>query len=204
MIKRAVQCAVVLVAVNLILDIAILDSLSKLEHSLDCITHEMSDIELEVDKIEDDIFTITEEPVHTRAYEVMGDTEEQIQEEIRLGEMELLAQLVHAEAGNQDLEGKRLVADVVLNRVEHDWADGTIEGVIFQTLSNGVAQFSTTQDGSFDRAGWEMTESDFLAAKMEYEATYRLDDKIMYFRAGKWPDYGTHAYRYGGHYFCYE
>lgn len=35
-------------------------------------------------------------------------------------EMAMLAQLVQAEAGNQDLTGKRLVADVVLNRVDSE------------------------------------------------------------------------------------
>ena len=45
---------------------------------------------------------------------VIEDTEEQIQEEIKLGEMELLAQLVEAEAGNQCFEGKCLVVDVCL------------------------------------------------------------------------------------------
>ena len=60
------------------------------------------------------------------------DTEEQIQEEIRLGDMELMAQLVEAEAGNQPFEGKCLVVDVILNRVESpDWPN-TIEEVIFQ------------------------------------------------------------------------
>ena len=37
---------------------------------------------------------------------VTEDTQEQIQEEIRLGDMELVAQLVEAEAGNQSFEGK--------------------------------------------------------------------------------------------------
>lgn len=143
------------------------------------------------------------EQPHTRVEEF--DTEEQIKEEIRLGDMEMLALLVHAEAGCEDLEGKRLVADVVLNRRDAGWADGTVEGVIFQTLGD-VAQFSTTVDGAYDRAGWEITDSDFLAAQLEFEVEpeRRLDNKIMYFRAGTWSNYGTRAYRHGGHYFSYE
>ena len=60
------------------------------------------------------------------------DTPEQIEEEILLGEMELLAQLVEAEAGNQPFEGKCLIVDVVINRVESPDFPNTISEVIFQ------------------------------------------------------------------------
>ena len=46
------------------------------------------------------------------------DTETSIQEEVYNGELQLLACLVYAEAGNQDLQGKEYVVDVVLNRVD--------------------------------------------------------------------------------------
>lgn len=65
-------------------------------------------------------------------------------------EMAMLAQLVQAEAGNQDLKGKRLVADVVLNRVDSDKFPNAIEEVIFQ--KNHV-QFSVIVGGAFERAG---------------------------------------------------
>lgn len=209
--KRVCQCIALLVAVDIVIDISINATLDKIEDKLvhvDLIQQELADVEAELVKVE----TFSEH--NWRDIDVVipeeneelpnVDTEEQIAEEIRLGEMEMLAQLVHAEAGGEDLEGKRLVADVVLNRVEDGWADGTLEGVIFQVLDNGVAQFSTTLDGAYDRAGWEMLDTDYLAAKMEYEATYRLDEKIFYFRSGQWSDYGTHAYKHGGHYFSYK
>ena len=60
--------------------------------------------------------------------------------------MELLAQLIHAEAGNQDIDGKRLVADVVLNRVDAGF-ENNIEAVIYQS-----GQFSSITDGNFDKA----------------------------------------------------
>ena len=65
-------------------------------------------------------------------------------------EMALIAQLVQAEAGNQDLKGKRLVADVVLNRVDSEKFPNTIEEVIFQ---KEPVQFSVTVSGAFERAG---------------------------------------------------
>lgn len=46
--------------------------------------------------------------------------------------LEMLAKCVQAEAGNQGLLGKRLVVDVILNRVDSDRFPNTIEGVISQ------------------------------------------------------------------------
>lgn len=57
-----------------------------------------------------------------------------IEEEEYWDSLELLAICVEAEAGNQGLQGKRLVADVILNRAEDtsgQWPD-TISGVISQ------------------------------------------------------------------------
>lgn len=173
---------------------------------------EYREVNRRLDSIEYKVESVSEEPEdtvniemypHTRVEEFLIDTDEQIQEEIRLGEMEMLAQLIHAEAGTEDLEGKRLVADVVLNRVEAGFADGTLEGVIFQKI-NDTAMFTTVYNGMFDEAGYHMLESDYLAAQIEYEAEHRLDDKILYFRTGHYHTYGTPAYRHGGHYFSYE
>lgn len=47
-------------------------------------------------------------------------------------EIDLMAQLVWHEAGNQDMVGKMLVADTVLNRVEDSRFPNTVEEVIFQ------------------------------------------------------------------------
>ena len=47
--------------------------------------------------------------------------------------LEMLAKCVQAEAGNQGLLGKRLVVDVILNRVDSDRFPNTIEGVITQS-----------------------------------------------------------------------
>ena len=102
------------------------------------------------------------------------DTDEQITEEIRLGEMELIAQLVQAEAGNQSLEGKRLVVDVVLNRVADPRFPDTVEEVIFQS-----GQFSVVSNGAFENAAWNMTSEDFLAVAIEYEM--HTNEEILYF-----------------------
>lgn len=124
------------------------------------------------------------------------DIQEEIDEEIRLGELELLTQLVHAEAGNQTLEGKRLVADVVLNRVADPAFPDTISEVIFQSR-----QFSVTMNNALSNAGWHMTDEDFEAVYLEAEMGEQLDYRILYFTAGHYNASGTPAYKVGGHYF---
>ena len=54
-----------------------------------------------------------------------------LSEEYYYDDLELLACLVWAEAGNQDLKGKQLVADVVLNRMYDPRFPDTISDVIY-------------------------------------------------------------------------
>lgn len=63
-------------------------------------------------------------------------------------EYDNLLRIVEAEAGGEDLIGKMLVANVVLNRVKNEKFPDTINEVIFQE-NNGVAQFSPVSDGRF-------------------------------------------------------
>lgn len=124
---------------------------------------------------------------------VEDPTEEEIEEEIRFGEMELIAQLVMAEAGNQDLTGKRYVVDVVLNRVDSDDFPDTVEEVIFQEN-----QFSVIENGAFDEAGWTITEECYEAVKLEYEE--RLNYDILYFSRGP-SKYASNHFKHQDHWF---
>lgn len=126
----------------------------------------------------------------------ISDTSEQIQQEIKEGELMTLACLVHAEAGNQDMHGKRLVVDVVLNRVEDPAYPDTITGVIFQP-----GQFAPVSDGALERAYVEVTDDDFAAVRMEALSISRIDKEVLFFTAGGYGKYGTPAYQYGDHYF---
>ena len=103
-----------------------------------------------------------------------------------------LVYIIHAEAGNQDLTGKKLVADVVLNRVWDDRFPDSIHDVIFQP-----GQFSPIENGAFEKAKEEWTEEDYLAAVCECED--QIDYEILYFSANGYN--GKPMYRYGGHYF---
>ncbi|MGE6631152.1 cell wall hydrolase [Bacillus sp. NPDC077027] len=67
------------------------------------------------------------------------------------GEMELLSRLVHAEAKGESFAGKKAVASVVLNRVEHGSFPDSIKGVIYQRnafepVSNGSIHDQADQD----------------------------------------------------------
>ena len=70
-----------------------------------------------------------------------------------------LASAVYYEAGNQDSDGERAVAQVVLNRVRHPAFPNNVCGVVYQgsTRSTGC-QFTFTCDGSLahepDADGW--------------------------------------------------
>ncbi|MDD3172393.1 MAG: cell wall hydrolase [Herbinix sp.] len=60
-------------------------------------------------------------------------------------EVAMLERIVEAEASGEDMVGKILVANVILNRAEDDSFPDTIKGVIFQE-SNGEYQFSPISD----------------------------------------------------------
>lgn len=127
-------------------------------------------------------------------------------DEQRDRDIRLLAQLIQAEAGIEDFDGKRLVADVVLNRRDNETDNifrtlTTIEDVVFYQNA-----FSSIDDGNFDEAADEISEDCYLAAEMEYDAASgsRLDNRVVYFTAGDYGKYGEHAYQHGRHYFCYE
>lgn len=71
-----------------------------------------------------------------------------------------LAQAIYYEAGNESEEGRRAVAQVVLNRVRHPAFPASVCGVVYQGSTRPTGcQFTFTCDGSLargpDKAGWE-------------------------------------------------
>ncbi|MDY4692222.1 MAG: cell wall hydrolase [Blautia sp.] len=57
-----------------------------------------------------------------------------------------LLRIVEAEAGTEDVKGRILVANVIMNRVKNSEFPDTVTDVVWQT-TNGVPQFSPTYDG---------------------------------------------------------
>lgn len=138
-----------------------------------------------------------EQMEQAESFPVKELTEEDLAEENYWGELELLAAVVEAEAGNQDMTGKRLVVDVVLNRVDSPLFPDTITEVLEQP-----GQFSTMWNGAVADAGWHMQEDDYTAVMMEVTGM-RLDYDIYYFTAGEYNDSCKPAYIHGDHYFGY-
>ena len=57
-----------------------------------------------------------------------------------------LLHIVEAEAGTEDIKGKILVANVIMNRVKNEEFPNTVTEVVWER-TNGVPQFSPTYDG---------------------------------------------------------
>ena len=57
-----------------------------------------------------------------------------------------LLQIVEAEAGTEDIEGRIMVANVIMNRVKYSEFPDNVTDVIWE-YNNGVAQFSPVEDG---------------------------------------------------------
>jgi len=104
-------------------------------------------------------------------------------------DMELIAKTVQAEAGNQDFTGKRMVAAVILNRVESKTFPDNVEAVLSQEH-----QFSTYRYLNKVNA----TNEDILAVQMEIIS--RSDAEIMFFRTGRFGT-GSAVAKVGDHYF---
>lgn len=134
-------------------------------------------------------------PFKTLQTEDINEEQEEIRNEIFYGEVEEVALIVQAEAGNQDELGKRYVADCVWNRVDDkDFPDKPFD-IIYQ---DNPIQFATTVNGAMVKAGYEITEDVFDIALQEYEN--RTNSEILYFRTGRYGS-GTPAFKHGDHYF---
>ena len=72
------------------------------------------------------------------------------EEKRRQEERQILERIVEAEAGDQELEGRILVANVILNRVHSKHFPDTIKGVVFANRA-GRYQFSPVSNGRYYR-----------------------------------------------------
>ncbi len=78
-------------------------------------------------------------------YEVLEQT---MKYQLSDKDLDALQRIVEAEAGGEDQDGKLLVANVVLNRVNSEKFPDTVLEVVMQR-EQGVAQFSPTVDGRY-------------------------------------------------------
>jgi spore germination cell wall hydrolase CwlJ-like protein len=127
--------------------------------------------------------------------------------------LECLASAIYYEAGSQDDDGERAVAQVVLNRVRHPAFPASVCGVVYEgsTRSTGC-QFTFTCDGSLyrqpDGAGWrraykfaEAALSGSVYAPVGYATHYHANYVVPYWAStlAKNAVVGAHIfYRWAG------
>ena len=117
----------------------------------------------------------------------------QLQEEEYYDSLEELAVCVEAEAGNQSLEGRRMVVAVILNRVDDPGFPDTVKGVIEQK-----GQFTSFWDGNMAKIK-EPSEKSIQAVQLELkERKYKT---IFFFRGNHYSKYGSPAWKFEDHYF---
>lgn len=135
-------------------------------------------------------------------YRVLEQQEESLPED----EFEILCRIVEAEAGGEDMSGRILVANVILNRVENKAFPDTIEAVVFQK-NNGTFQFSPVRDGRYQKVKISNTTREAVQRALAGEdysqgALYFVSRKAAAPEKMKWFD--THLTRlleHGGHEF---
>lgn len=121
-------------------------------------------------------------------------------------DLEVLLRIVEAEAGCEDEDGKLLVANVVLNRVNSDKFPETVTDVVFQQ-EKGVTQFSPVANGSYYRV--RISEETVNAVERALMGE-DISDGALYFAARKYADSEkmkwfdenlTFLFSHGGHEF---
>lgn len=121
-------------------------------------------------------------------------------------EYDILLRIVEAEAGGEDENGKLLVANVVLNRLNNSKFPDTIKDVVFQK-SKGVTQFSPVSNGRY----WTVTVSEETVKAVDRALEGDdISEGALYFAARRYADNSrmrwfdeklTFLFKYGGHEF---
>ena len=121
-------------------------------------------------------------------------------------DLEALLRIVEAEAGNEDEDGKLLVANVVLNRLNHKSFPDSVSEVVFQR-EKGISQFSPVSNGSYYRV--EVSEETVNAVERALLGE-DISQGGLYFVARKYADSSkvkwfdrnlTYLFKHGGHEF---
>lgn len=107
-------------------------------------------------------------------------------------DIDLLALVTMAEAEGEPENGKRLVIDTILNRVDSEVFPDTVKDVVYQKN-----QFTSMWNGRVERC---YVREDIRQLVIE-ESIDRLNDDVIFFTAGKYGKYGTPMFQVKNHYF---
>ena len=111
--------------------------------------------------------------------------------QISEGERDLIAATIEAEAAYEPLEGKIMIAEVILNRTENENFPDTVAGVI-----QAEGQFSTWENGQIQKV--ITSPQDYEAVKL---ALKKEDREPVYFFRNKHYGCGKPWKHVGNHYF---
>ena len=155
--------------------------------------------------------TVAKLDVGTRmiqAVEAADQQTEDLTKQMRMSDKdyENLLSIVEAEAGGEDLEGRIMVADVILNRVASDQFPDNVTSVIWDR-TGGSPQFSPTEDGRIytvtvsddtrEAVNRAIDGEDLSQGALYFIARDRADEKNI-----KWFDEKlTFLFAHGGHSF---
>lgn len=153
------------------------------------ITSEVSTYEYETEKTEIPVLMLDPHEADPET-EILSEEQQVTDEEIWL-----IAWITMGEAEGECEEGKRLVIDTILNRVDHNSFPDTIYDVIYQP-----SQFSCVWNGRLDRTA--ATEE--VCQLVREELVNRCNYEVLYFTAGNYGKWGEHLFQVGNHYFCGE
>lgn len=118
--------------------------------------------------------------------------EQAVDDEFDYTKYEYLAKCVLAEAGNQDELGKRLVIDVILNRVDNTAFPNTINEVINQS-----GQFNVVKSGAINK----QVPDDHIYTLIEEEINNRTDYEVLYFKTLGYHSFAEPVTEHQDHYF---
>lgn len=110
-------------------------------------------------------------------------------------EYELISKLVISEAGDENDDTKKLVIDVVLNRLDSVYFPNNIKEVIYQKN-----QFASVTNGDIN-----LIESTVdIKNLIDEEIKVKTSKDVIYFNRGKYGKYGTPFFKSGDLYFSYD
>lgn len=107
-------------------------------------------------------------------------------------DIRLIALVTMAEAEGECEEGKRLVIDTILNRVDSKRFPDTVRGVIYQPN-----QFTSMWNGRVNRC----KATDDICQLVREELVSRTNSEVIFFRTDHYSEYGTPLFQVGSHYF---
>lgn len=141
---------------------------------------------------ESDAFVSEEQTTEEESESATAESTEPVRERFTEDEINFIARVVMAEAEGESELGKRLVADVIFNRVDSPRFPNTVNGVLYQKH-----QFQCLRDGRINQCP---VKSEFVEI-VRQEMNKRTNADVFFFRTKRYHSFGTKLFKEDHHYF---